>query len=110
MSVREIQAEELKQRLDQGAHLFLLDVRDEYEFEISNIGGRLIPLAQLPKRLDEISAELTEEDEIVAVCKHGSRGLKAAEYLQSHGFPRVMNLRGGIHAWASRVDRTVRKY
>jgi len=110
MSIREIQAEELKQRLDQGSHLFLLDVRDEYEYEISNIGGHLIPLAELPARLDEISAELGEQDEIVAVCKYGPRGVKAAEYLQSHGFPRVLNLRGGIHAWADRVDRSVAKY
>ena len=50
MSVPEIQAEELKNRLDQGENLFLLDVRDEYEFEISNIGGHLIPLPELSKR------------------------------------------------------------
>ena len=110
MSVHEIQAEELKQRLDQGARLFLLDVRDEYEYEISNIGGHLIPLAELPKRLDEISAEVGAEDEIVAVCKHGPRGVKAVQYLQQHGFARVSNLRGGLHAWSDRVDRKLRKY
>lgn len=48
-----MQAEELKQRLDDGDNVFLLDVRDEYEYEISNIGGHLIPLAQLPKRPEE---------------------------------------------------------
>jgi rhodanese-related sulfurtransferase len=53
VSVSEIQAEELKQRLDDGDNVFLLDVRDEYEYEISNIGGHLIPLAQLPKRPEE---------------------------------------------------------
>jgi len=55
MSVREIQAEELKQRLDKGEHLFLLDVRDEYEYEISNIGGHLIPLPELSMRLNELN-------------------------------------------------------
>jgi rhodanese-related sulfurtransferase len=106
VSVHEIQAEELKQRLDQGDNLFLLDVRDEYEYEISNIGGHLIPLAELPKRF----AELNTGQEIVAVCKMGPRGVKAVEFLQKHGFRNVSNLRGGIHAWSDRVDRKVRKY
>ena len=56
MSVPEIQAEELKSRLDHGDNLFLLDVRDEYEYEISNIGGHLIPLPELQKRLGELDA------------------------------------------------------
>lgn len=106
MSVHEIQAEELKQRLDQGDELLLLDVRDEYEYEISNIGGHLIPLAELPKRF----VELNTGQEIVAVCKMGPRGVKAVEFLQNHGFHNVSNLRGGIHAWSDRVDRKVRKY
>ena len=106
MSVPEIQAEELKQRLDQGDNLFLLDVRDEYEFEISNIGGHLIPLAELPKRFKELNAR----QEIIAVCKTGPRGVKAVEFLQQHGFKNVSNLRGGIHAWSDRIDRKVRKY
>jgi rhodanese-related sulfurtransferase len=106
VSVPEIQAEELKSRLDQGEKLFLLDVRDEYEYEISNIGGHLIPLPELPKRLRELNAK----QEIVAVCKMGPRGVKAVEILQRNGFRRVSNLRGGIHAWADRVDRSIRKY
>ncbi len=106
MSVPEIQAEDLKQRLDKGESLFLLDVRDEYEYEISNIGGHLIPLAQLPKRMSELNAG----EEIVAVCKMGPRGVKAVEYLQRQGFKNVSNLRGGIHAWSDRIDRSVRKY
>ena len=84
MSVPEIQAEDLKQRLDKGEQLLLLDVRDEYEYEISNIGGHLIPLAELPKRF----TELNERQEIVAVCKMGPRGVKAVEFLQKHGFRR----------------------
>jgi rhodanese-related sulfurtransferase len=106
VSVQEIQAEELKNRLDHGDNLFLLDVRDEYEYEISNIGGYLIPLPELPKRLNELNSSL----EIVTVCKMGPRGVKAAELLQKTGFTRVSNLRGGIHAWSDRVDHSVRKY
>jgi len=106
VSVREIQAEDLKSRLDSGENLFLLDVRDEYEFEISNIGGHLIPLPELPKRLDELNLDA----EIVALCKMGPRGVKAVELLQKQGFTNVSNLRGGIFAWSDRVDRSVRKY
>jgi rhodanese-related sulfurtransferase len=106
VNVPEIQAEDLKHRLDKGENLFLLDVRDEYEYEISNIGGHLIPLPELPKRLNE----LNERQEIVTLCKMGPRGVKAVELLQRHGFQKVSNLRGGIHAWSDRVDRRVRKY
>lgn len=106
MNVPEIGAEELKHRLDNGDNLLLLDVRDEYEYEISNIGGQLIPLAELPKRFKELNTR----QEIVAVCKMGPRGVKAVEFLQQKGFKRVSNLSGGIHAWSDRVDRKVRKY
>jgi len=106
VSVPEIQAEDLKSRLDRGENLFLLDVRDEYEYEISNIGGHLIPLPQLSRRLNELNAG----QEIVALCKMGPRGVKAVELLQRNGFNKVSNLRGGIHAWSDRVDRRVRKY
>jgi len=106
VNVPEIQAEELKQRLDRGDNLFLLDVRDEYEYEISNIGGHLIPLPELPKRYKELNTR----QEIIAVCKMGPRGVKAVEFLKRQGFQNVSNLRGGIHAWSDRVDRKVRKY
>jgi adenylyltransferase/sulfurtransferase len=106
MGVAEIRAEELKQRLDAGENLFLLDVRDEDEFEISNIGGQLIPLPELAKRVKELDANLN----IVTVCKMGPRGVKAAQVLHKAGFSHVWNLTGGIHAWSDRVDHSVRKY
>ena len=106
MGVAEIRVEELKQRLDAGENLFLLDVRDEYEYEISNIGGQLIPLPELAKRVNELDTKLN----IVTVCKMGPRGAKAAQVLHKAGFSHVWNLTGGIHAWSDRVDRSVRKY
>ena len=106
MSVPGISAEELKRRLDAGENLFLLDVRDEYEYEISNIGGQLIPLSELAKRLNELDVN----QNIVTVCKMGPRGVKAAQVLHKAGFTHVWNLTGGIHAWSDRVDRSVRKY
>jgi rhodanese-related sulfurtransferase len=106
MAIPEIRVEELKRRLDAGENLFLLDVRDESEYEISNIGGRLIPLPELSQRVNELDASQT----IVALCKMGSRSLKAAQLLHNAGFEKVWNLAGGIHAWSDRVDRSVPKY
>ena len=106
MSIPSIQVEELKQRLDAGENLFLLDVREEHEFEISNIGGRLIPLAELPERVHELDASR----EIIALCKMGTRSAKAVQLLNRAGFPKVRSLTGGLHAWSDRVDPTVRKY
>jgi adenylyltransferase/sulfurtransferase len=106
MGVPEIRAEDLKKRLDAGEDLFLLDVRDEFEFETSNIGGHLIPLAELSRRVNE----LDPGQKIVAVCKMGPRGAKAVQLLNKAGFNQVWNLTGGIHAWSDRVDHGVRKY
>jgi rhodanese-related sulfurtransferase len=106
MAIPSIQVEELKQRLDAGENLFLLDVRDEHEFEISNIGGSLIPLAELPARVHELDARR----EIIALCKMGTRSAKAVQLLRQAGFPKVWNLNGGINAWSDRVDPSVRKY
>jgi adenylyltransferase/sulfurtransferase len=106
MSVPEIRVEDLKKRLDAGENLFLLDVREENEYEISNIGGQLIPLPELSKRVKELDAKL----KIVTICKMGSRGVKAAQLLHDAGFTHVWNLTGGIHAWSDRVDHSVRKY
>ena len=106
MAVPEIKAEELKRRLDAGEDLFLLDVRSENEYETSNIGGHLIPLPELPKRVHELDSKR----KIVAVCKMGPRGAKAVQVLHMAGFTQVWNLTGGIHAWSDRVDRRVRKY
>ena len=101
MSVPEIQAEDLKRRLDAGENLFLLDVRSENEYEASNIGGLLIPLPELAERVNELDANR----KIVVVCKMGPRGSKAVQVLHMAGFTKVWNLSGGIHAWSDRVDR-----
>src|ERR1700677_2339861 len=105
MSVPGIQAEELKKRLASGENLFLLDVRDENEYEISNIGGHLIPLPELLDRLDE----LDDREEIIALCKMGTRSARAVQLLNKAGFTHVRSLTGGIHAWSDRVDPKIRK-
>jgi len=98
--------EELKQRLDAGDDLFVLDVRDPHEYQICNLGGHLIPLNDLPKRV----GELDPSREIVVHCKLGGRSAKAVDFLKQAGFARVHNLAGGINAWSERVDPKVPKY
>jgi adenylyltransferase/sulfurtransferase len=102
----DIQVEELKRRLDAGDPIFVLDVREPHEYQICNIGGQLIPLGDLPKRL----SELDSSREIVAHCRSGVRSGKAVELLRQAGFKKVRNLAGGILAWADRVDPRMPKY
>ena len=104
--VPEIQVEELKRRLDAGENLFVLDVREPHEYQICNLGGYLIPLGDLPKRV----SELDSSREIVAHCRSGVRSAKAVGFLQQAGFRKVHNLAGGILAWADRVDPKMPKY
>jgi adenylyltransferase/sulfurtransferase len=98
--------EELKRRLDAGEDLFVLDVREPNEYQICNLGGHLIPLNDLPKRVGELDASR----EIVVHCKMGGRSAKAVDFLRQSGFGKVHNLAGGINAWAERVDPKMPKY
>src|ERR1035437_2575581 len=104
--IPQMQVEELKRRKDAGEDLFLLDVREPYEFAIAQIGGHLIPLNDLPKRV----RELDPKREIVVQCKVGGRSQIAAEFLAQNGFKTVHNLAGGILAWSEKVDPKVPKY
>jgi molybdopterin/thiamine biosynthesis adenylyltransferase/rhodanese-related sulfurtransferase len=103
----EISAVELKQRLDRGDKLRIIDVREPNEWQINRIpGAQLIPLGEIPRRY----AELDPEEELVMQCKIGGRSAKAADFLRSVGFKRVLNLRGGILEWIDKVDPTLPKY
>ncbi len=97
----DITALELVERLKQDKFLRLLDVREPHELEISRIdGAQLIPLGQLASRLPELDTA----QEMVVFCKAGTRSARALELLQSAGFRKVKNLKGGINAWARDVD------
>jgi adenylyltransferase/sulfurtransferase len=104
MSVMSV--EELKQKLDAKADVFILDVREPHEYQICNLNGYLIPLGDLPKRVNELDTSR----EIVAHCRSGVRSAKAVNFLQQAGFKKVTNLAGGILAWADRVDPKMPKY
>jgi adenylyltransferase/sulfurtransferase len=103
----EITSVELKQRLDRGDKLTLVDVREPNEYQINRIPGTvLIPLGEVPRRY----AELDKDAEIVVSCKMGGRSAKAADFLRSVGFTRVLNHRGGILDWIDKVDPSQPKY
>src|SRR5271167_4867646 len=105
-NVPEIQPEELKMRLDAGSDIFILDVREPHEYQICNLGGYLIPLGDLPARMNELDSSR----EIVAHCRSGVRSAKAVTLLRQAGFSKVKNLAGGILAWADKVDPILPKY
>jgi adenylyltransferase/sulfurtransferase len=104
--IPEITPTELKKRLDRGDDLFILDVREPHEVQICTIGGKLIPVGQLPNRV----SELDSAKEIVAYCRSGKRSADAVAFLRGAGFRKILNLRGGILAWSDEVDPSVPKY
>lgn len=104
--VPEITPRELKQRLDRGDDLFVLDVREPHEYQICNLNGYLLPLGDLPRRVNELDSSR----EIVAHCRSGKRSADAVEFLRKAGFRKIWNLKGGILAWADDVDPSMPKY
>jgi adenylyltransferase/sulfurtransferase len=104
--IPQMTVQELKQRRDLGEDLFVLDVREPYEYQIANIGGTLIPQNEVPQRL----AEIDRNREIVVQCRSGGRSQRIAEFLAQQGYPNVKNLAGGILAWADAIDPGITKY
>ena len=105
--MEEITALELKERLAHGHKLQLLDVREPVEFEICNLGGELIPLGELPKQTSRVRRDVP----VVVICHHGFRSAQAINFLaQRYGYDNLLNLKGGIHAWAVQVDPEMRTY
>jgi sulfur-carrier protein adenylyltransferase/sulfurtransferase len=106
--LEEITVTELKARLEQGADLQIIDVREPNEYEIARLqDAKLIPLGQVVNRMSEID----ESRETIVHCKGGVRSAKAIEALKGAGFSgRLINLKGGITAWSNEVDESVPKY
>jgi adenylyltransferase/sulfurtransferase len=105
--VPSISPAELKAKMDRGDAFVLVDVREPFEHDICRIASaRLSPLGQLPSRM----SELDSADEIVLQCKSGVRSARALKLLQEAGFAKLLNLEGGILAWADSVDSSVAKY
>jgi len=104
--IPQITVKELKRRLDTGEDVQLIDVREPYEYQIAQIGGKLIPQNDVPQRLAEIDANR----EVVVHCRSGARSQRIAEFLKQNGYPQVVNVAGGILAWSDEIDPKVQKY
>ena len=106
--MEEITSTELKQRLDKGDDIQIIDVREPNEVAFARIPDSVhIPLAQVLARMDEIDPTR----ETVVHCKMGGRSARAIEALQRSGFQgKLMNLKGGILGWSDEVDPSVPKY
>ena len=85
----------------------LLDVREPWEFQTCHIEGAVsIPMSTVPLRMQE----LDDEASIVCICHHGGRSMSVAAFLERNGFANVINLTGGVHAWALQVDGSMPTY
>lgn len=103
--MNEITVQELKQKIDSGESVFLLDVREPYETFQSDIeydNKVLIPVGSLQQRVNEI--EDKKNSEIICFCRSGSRSANACKFLEQQGFTNVKNLKGGINQWAKDID------
>ena len=99
-------AAQLAAHLENAAPL-LLDVREPWEFDICKIEGSInLPMSQVPQRLDE----LREKGEIIVICHHGVRSQQVIWFLQQQGFDQLVNLDGGVDAWARSVDTNMPVY
>jgi rhodanese-related sulfurtransferase len=95
--MKDIEVEELKERLEKKDAFVFVDVREAYEYEDDNLGALNIPLAQLPNKLSEI--ENHKDDEIIIHCRSGARSGNAKQFLESKGYTKVRNVLGGLLAY-----------
>jgi rhodanese-related sulfurtransferase len=97
MQTGDITIQELKQRLDAGEQIALVDVRESYEYEDFTLGGLQIPMSEFANKLSEL--EPYKNQEIVLYCRVGPRSASMVAFLKSKGFTNPRNLKGGLEAW-----------
>lgn len=104
--MKEVSVQELKEKMDSGEDFQLIDVREDFEYEMSNLGGELIPLSGV---LIE-SNKIDKKKPIVIMCRSGKRSAAAIMQLEQQGFTNLYNLKGGILAWAEEIDPEMQVY
>lgn len=105
--MKEITVGELNTLRNSGADFQLIDVREQNEFEIAQIGGELIPMNTVPQHVDKFS----KDKQVIVHCRSGKRSGDVINWLEAnHGFENLYNLAGGILAWADEIDPSVQKY
>ncbi|PAW95600.1 NADH oxidase [Mucilaginibacter sp. MD40] len=104
--MKEISVQELKEKLDKGEDFQLIDVREDFEYETSNLGGQLIPLGGILIETDKIS----HDKPVVVMCRSGKRSAMAIMQLEQHGYTNLYNLQGGILGWKAEIDPELNVY
>ncbi|QEK52624.1 rhodanese-like domain-containing protein [Pedobacter aquae] len=104
--MNEITVAELKKWRDEGKEFQLIDVREPFEYEMSNIEGENIPLASVLLEADKISKDIP----VVIQCRSGARSAAALNQLQNLGYANLYNLKGGILAWAAEIEPGMKVY
>ena len=101
-----ISVQELQEKMESGEDFQLVDVREDFEYETSNLGGVLIPLAGVLIEADKIA----KDKPVVVMCRSGKRSAVAIAQLEAQGFTNLYNLQGGILAWAQEIDPEMQVY
>lgn len=105
--MKEISVKELAALRESGADFQLIDVREQNEVDIAEIGGELIPMNTVPENVDKFS----KDKQVVVHCRSGARSGNVIQYLeQNHGYDNLYNLVGGILAYADEIDNSLTKY
>ncbi|MFD2161744.1 rhodanese-like domain-containing protein [Paradesertivirga mongoliensis] len=104
--MEEITVEELKRKIDNGEDFQLIDVRETFEYEVSNLGGENIPLSGIMIESDKIATDKP----VIIQCRSGKRSAAAIAQLQTLGFDNLYNLEGGILAWKEKYDPNMPVY
>jgi rhodanese-related sulfurtransferase len=104
--MKETSVQELKEMIDKGEDFQLIDVREDFEYEVSNLGGTLIPLGGILIEADKVA----KDKPVVVQCRSGKRSAAAIMQLEQLGYTNLYNLRGGILAWASEIDPNMNVY
>lgn len=104
--MKEISVQELKEMQDSNQDFQLIDVREDFEYEVSNLGGVLIPLGGVLIEADKIS----KDKPVVVMCRSGKRSAAAIMQLEQLGYTNLANLQGGILAWAAEIDPELSVY
>ncbi|MDX1618970.1 MAG: rhodanese-like domain-containing protein [Balneolaceae bacterium] len=109
--MKEITVQELKEKIENGDGVFIVDVREvfeKYQSDIEYERKTLIPMGELQQRVDEL--EEHKDEEVVCMCRSGSRSARACNFLENRGFSDVKNLKGGINQWARDIDPSLPVY
>jgi len=104
--MKEITVKELKRKLDKQEEFQLIDVREEFEYEVSNLNGQNIPLGGLLLEVEKIATDKP----VIIHCRSGARSAAAVMQLETQGFTKLYNLKGGILAWAQEIDPNMPVY